>query len=310
MQNAETGGRARRARVFLFCILHSAFCLLEMFADLHLHSNFSDGTFTPEEVVAEAVKHRLAAIALTDHDTVEGCERAALGCRAAGLEFITGTELTAEQDGNELHILGYFLDATNPKLLAELARFQAVRQNRIREMVLRLNQLNVPLPVEAVFALANCRSPGRPHVARALVNARLCGSLDEAFERFLKKNRPAWVPKAKMSALVAIQLVHQAGGLAVMAHPGLNRSDEAIPGLVEAGLDGIECFHTKHSTATAGRYLELADKFHLLVTGGSDCHGRSKGKPLIGTVKLPYEHVEKLKAAAAERKREITNAHE
>jgi predicted metal-dependent phosphoesterase TrpH len=166
------------------------------------------------------------------------------------------------------------------------------------------------LRAEAVFALANCRSPGRPHVARALVNAGLCGSLDEAFERFLKKNRPAWVPKAKMSAGKGIELIHQAGGLAVMAHPGLNRTDESIPALVEAGLDGIECFHTKHSTATSEHYLELADRFRLLVTGGSDCHGRSKGRPLIGTVRLPYDHVVKLKAAAAERKRETTNAHE
>ena len=174
-------------------------------------------------------------------------------------------------------------------------------------MVSRLNQLKVPLQADAVFALANCRSPGRPHVARALVNAGLCGSLDEAFERFLKKNRPAWVPKAKMSALDGIELIHQAGGLAVMAHPGLNHTDEVIPELVEAGLDGLECFHTKHSTATVEHYLELADKFQLLVTGGSDCHGLSKGKPLIGTIRLPYAHVEKLRAAQKHRQSEIAN---
>jgi predicted metal-dependent phosphoesterase TrpH len=172
-----------------------------------------------------------------------------------------------------------------------------------------LNQVHVPITSDAVFALANCRSPGRPHVARALVKAGLVANLDEAFERFLKKNRPAWVPKAKMSALEAVELVHQAGGLAVMAHPGLNRTDDVIPVLVEAGLDGIECFHTKHSTAASERYLEIADKFHLLITGGSDCHGFSKGKPLIGTVKLPYEHVEILKAKAEERKYSTTDGH-
>lgn len=270
-----------------------------MFADLHLHTQFSDGTYSPEELVAQAQRHELAAIALTDHDTVEGCAPTARACSAAGIEFITGTELTAEQDGHEIHILGYLLDIEDPKLLAEIAKFQVVRQNRIQEMVARLNRLNVPLEAAAVFTLANCRAPGRPHVARALVAARLCGSLDEAFERFLKKNRPAWVPKFKISAADAIELIHGAGGVAVMAHPGLNRSDEAIPAMAEVGLDGIECFHTKHSTSTAEHYLELADRFHLLVTGGSDCHGMSKGQPVIGGVKLPYQHVEKLKLRAA-----------
>jgi 3',5'-nucleoside bisphosphate phosphatase len=212
------------------------------------------------------------------------------------------------QGGQEIHILGYFLDTKNQQLLSEIAKFQAVRQSRIHEMVRLLNKLNVGLKVEDVIALANCRSPGRPHVARALVKAGFCSSLDEAFERFLKKHRPAWVPKAKISAQVAIDLIHGANGLAVMAHPGLNRTDEVIPDLVDAGLDGIECFHTKHSTATSEHYLEIADKYNLLVTGGSDCHGMSKGKPLIGTVKLPYREVEKLKAKVAARRNGNTPA--
>ena len=279
------------------------------FADLHLHTQFSDGTFTPEELVERASKLGFAAIALTDHDTVEGCARAAAACSAANMEFISGTELTAEHAATEVHILAYFVDTQNQMLLTRIAGFQSVRQNRIREMVAALNQLGIPLQAESVFALANCKSPGRPHVARALVKEKLIGSLDEAFERYLKKGRPAWVPKTKMSALEAVELIHQAGGLAVMAHPGLNRTDEIIPELVAAGLDGIECFHTKHSTAMAERYLGIADKYHLLVTGGSDCHGFSKVKPLIGTVKLPYEHVQKLKDKVAERKAATTNGH-
>ncbi|MFO1487068.1 MAG: PHP domain-containing protein [Verrucomicrobiota bacterium] len=272
-----------------------------MFADLHLHTNFSDGTFTPEELVAHAAQHKLSAIALTDHDTVEGCPRAAAACAAANLQFIPGSELTAEQADNEIHILGYFLDVQNERLLSETAKFQAIRQNRIREMVARLNEIHVPLDVEEVFALANCRAPGRPHVARALVKAGLVESLDEAFERFLKKNRPAWVPKSKISAQDAIELIHHSGGLAVMAHPGLNRTDEIIPDLVDAGLDGIECFHTKHPKATSEHYLQMARRFGLLVTGGSDCHGLNKGRPLVGSVRLPFHYLEKLQAAKKNR---------
>ena len=267
------------------------------FADLHLHTQFSDGTFTPEELVGRADKLGFAAIALTDHDSVEGCARAAAACAAVQMEFIPGAELTAEHDDTEVHILGYFLDTQNKVLLDRIGKFQVVRQNRIYEMCAALNNLGIPLKAESVFALANCKSPGRPHVARALVKEKLIGNLDEAFEKYLKKGRPAWVPKNKMSALEGIELIHQAGGLAVMAHPGLNRTDDIIPGLVKAGLDGIECFHTKHSTVMSERYLEIAEKYDLLVTGGSDCHGFSKKQPLIGTVKLPYEHVEKMKAA-------------
>lgn len=271
------------------------------FADLHLHTSFSDGTWTPEELVLQAQKSGLSCIAVTDHDTVEGCARGAEACAAVKMEFIPGAELTAEHEDTELHVLGYFLDTQNQKLLSEIAKFQAVRQNRIHEMVARVNELGVPLKAESVFELANCRSPGRPHVARAMAKAGFVKNLDEAFERFLKKGRPAWVPKSKISAMEAIELVHQAGGLAVMAHPGLNRTDNIIPALVAAGLDGIECFHTKHSTAMSERYLEIADKYNLLVTGGSDCHGFSKGKPLIGTVKLPYEHVDKMKERLSKR---------
>jgi predicted metal-dependent phosphoesterase TrpH len=267
------------------------------FADLHLHTLFSDGTFTPEELAQRGAQCGLVAMALTDHDTVEGCARMAKACEGLGIEFIPGAELTAEFDGHEVHLLGYFLDQENPKLLAEIKKFQDVRQERIHEMVAKLNKAGVPLQVEAVFALANCHSPGRPHVARALVEKGLCSSMDQAFERFLKKGRPAWIPKFKISASDAIELIHQADGLAVLAHPGLNHCDQIIPHLAENGLDGIECFHTKHTPTQSEYYLELAKTLNLAVTGGSDCHGYSKGKPLIGGVKLPAVYLEKLKAA-------------
>ena len=131
------------------------------FADLHLHTLFSDGTFTPEQLAALGSEFGLAAMSLTDHDTVEGCERMARACQALGIEFIVGTELTAEFADKEVHVLGYFLDPRNAKLLAEIKKFQAVRKSRIHEMVARLNKINIPLRAETVFALANCRSPGR-----------------------------------------------------------------------------------------------------------------------------------------------------
>lgn len=247
----------------------------------------------------------LSVLALTDHDTVEGCARAAAACALNGLEFIAGTELTAELDGHELHLLGYCIDTESDALLRGMAQFQEVRQNRIREMVARLNDLGIPLDANSVFKLANCRSPGRPHVGRALVQAGLCSSQDEAFDRFLKRNRPAWVPKFKMSAQDAIELIHRAGGAAVLAHPGLNRTDDIIPELVGAGLDGLECYHTKHSPATSMHYVELAEHHRLLITGGSDCHGLNKGKPLIGTIKLPYLHIKELKERSEAHRKSI-----
>jgi predicted metal-dependent phosphoesterase TrpH len=145
-------------------------------------------------------------------------------------------------------------------------------------------------------------------VGRALVREKFCRSMDEAFERFLKKGKPAWVPKFKVSAFDAIELIHGAGGLAVMAHPGLNRSDSIIPTLVEAGLDGIECFHSKHPPRTSEHYLKIAAKYNLLITGGSDCHGMSKGKPLIGMVKLEEKHFVALKERAASREKKFARA--
>jgi predicted metal-dependent phosphoesterase TrpH len=204
-----------------------------------------------------------------------------------------------------MHLLGYFIDPENSRLQSELSRFQVVRQNRIREMVARLNGLNIPLEADAVFALANCGSPGRPHIGRALVQAGHCATLDEAFDRFLKRNRPAWVPKSKLSAPDAIELLHHAGGLVVLAHPALNRVDHLIPELVAAGMDGLECFHSKHSTSACEHYVEMAGQHDLLISGGSDCHGMNKGQPLIGGIKLPYAYVQRMKETLAERRAEI-----
>lgn len=265
-------------------------------ADLHLHTRFSDGTYSPEELATEAARHGLQAVALTDHDTVEGCGLMAKACADRDLEFIPGCELTAQAStGTELHILGYYLQTDHDRLLSVLEHYQQVRQERIRQMVQRLNEIGVSLEAQQVFDLAGCRAPGRPHIARALVQAGVCSSSDEAFDRYLKMNRPAWVPKAKMTVGDAIDLIHEAGGVAVMAHPALNRIDDLIPQLAELGLDGLECWHSRHSPADSDRYRRMADQLHLLVSGGSDCHGMNKGCPLIGGVKIPYPFVERLR---------------
>jgi len=269
---------------------------IQRYADLHLHTRCSDGTYSPEQLV-EAARHcGFAAIAVTDHDSVEACTEVAALCQLANIEFLSGVELTAEHQGNELHFLGYCVDVHHPVLLENLAKFQAVRQNRILQMVGLINHLDVPLMADDVFALANCRSPGRLHVGRALVKGGFCANQDEAFDRFLRRNRPAWVPKYKISALEAIQLIHLAGGVAVMAHPGLNRDNSSLPEIAMAGLDGLECYHSKHSPSATTKFLDFARGHNLLITGGSDCHGRSKDKPTMGSVKLPYEHIEKLKS--------------
>ncbi len=210
---------------------------------------------------------------------------------------MVGAEVTAELEGRELHILAYYVDPGHAELGRELVRAQGIRQNRVREMVARLNARQVALEVETVFKVANCRAPGRPHVARALVEGGFCASLDEAFERYLKKDRPGWVPKAKQAAAVVVELIHAAGGLAVMAHPGLNHDDSLIEKLARMGLDGVECFHPKHSATASLKYQGIAAQLGLLVTGGSDCHGRSKNRPTLGTVRLAMEHVDRLEAA-------------
>ena len=264
--------------------------------DLHLHTYYSDGTFTPEQVAKAAEEMKLAAISLTDHDTIEGCDRLAKACDERNIEFIPGTELSVDIEGNEMHLLGYFLDTQNERLITETTKYQQNRTNRVHGLVDQLNELGIELDADAVFDLAKCNAPGRPHVARALVNHGFCGSVDEAFSRFLRRGATAWVPKTNVDYREGIELIHQAGGLAVMAHPGLNKIDRLIPDLVKAGLDGLECWHTRHPKSTAKRYREMAERYGLIITGGSDCHGAGRGHPLIGTVRVPYEILEKMKS--------------
>ena len=268
-----------------------------MYADLQLHTHYSDGTYTPEELAERGRERGIKVMALTDHDTIDGCKQMAIACDDRNIEFISGCEFTVELEGFELHLLGYFLDLECARLIEQLEKYQAVRKNRIDEMVFKLNELGFKITSDDVLNIANCNSPGRPHIGRVMVAKGYCRSLDESFQKYLKKGKPAWVPKSKMTASQAIELIHEAGGLSVIAHPGLYHRDEVISSLAAVGMDGIECFYTRHSTPMTEHYLMLAEQHGLLVTGGSDCHGDNKGRPLIGGIKLPYFYVEKMKLA-------------
>ena len=229
----------------------------QKFIDLHLHTSFSDGISSPEQVAEAAEDMNLSAIALTDHDTIEGCSHLKEHCINKGIEFIPGTELSVDIEGKEMHLLGYFLDIENQLLIEQTTIYQQNRINRIIELVERLNKIGIDLTADQVFNLAKCKAPGRPHLARALVKYGFCKSNNEAFSRFLRKGSPTWVPKINANYRDGIKLIHQAGGLAVMAHPGLNNIDNLIPNLVDAGLDGIECWHTRHKKSTEKRYHEM-----------------------------------------------------
>ncbi len=258
-----------------------------MAVDLHIHSTISDGTRTPEEIVATATQRGLYAISITDHDDVAGVARAQ---RAAADELLVlpGVEVSTDLHDAEVHILGYLIDCQNEPLLAKLAQVRARRVWRAREMVKRLNSLGVSLDYAQVAQIAGEGSVGRPHVARALFDQGVVGSQAEAFRRFLHKGGPAYAPRYKLSPAEAIALIRQASGVAVVAHPGLCRDDEAVEEVLQLGISGLEAYHTSHTDLQTEKYLRMADEYGLLVTGGSDSHGPGGPIPVgVGSVDVP-----------------------
>ncbi len=269
-------------------------------ADLHLHTRHSDGTFTSAEVVARAGAAGFACISLTDHDTLGGVPEMIPLCEAAGIEFIPGCELTARWNEKEVHVLAYCLRGEDPEFCAAIERFKSARAKRVADMVGKLQGKGVGLQVEDVTALADRGSAlGRLHVARALLNRGFIGEIDEAFQRFIGTGRPAFVPKFRLSVAEAATLIHRGGGAAIFAHPGLANLDDQFDALLAAGLDGIEVWHSRHSASQCKRYLDFATARGCVITGGSDCHGMAKGEVLIGSVRLDYAHVERLKECHA-----------
>jgi 3',5'-nucleoside bisphosphate phosphatase len=268
------------------------------FADLHLHTTHSDGTFSPQRLVEEAKSCGLACIALTDHDTVNGIPETAELAQSAGIEFIPGIELTAHVDERELHVLAYFPTSNgwdDPGFRSEIKKFTDARVERIHKTVARLNAVGVGIGADDIFAVSGIGAPGRLHIARALLNGGYVSSVDDAFWRFLKKGKPGFAPKFRISVQEAIELIHRFRAIAVFAHPGIAGLDHRMEDFIRWGIDGIEVWHSRHRPSDSAKYQRVAEQHKLLMTGGSDCHGMAKDQMLIGGVKLAYEHVEKLK---------------
>jgi len=282
-----------------------------MACDLHIHSNVSDGGFTPTEVVNHASEIGLTCIALTDHDTFLGVEDACLHARKIGLSFIAGIEMTSVIDSNEIHILGYFVDAHNAALNTALLKSRQYSLARLKSITDRLTELGYPVTMQEVLLVAG-KSPtlhsfgdgagsiGRPHIAKVMVQHGYVESIHDAFERFIGSYGPAYIPPQGMPPEDIYQLLRDAGGVPAIAHPGLlGRADmmreEEITTHVEWGALAIEVFHPRHDDYMVSYYMKVAQKFNLGIVGGSDCHGPFYPKILMDRKLVPDWVAEKFK---------------
>lgn len=267
--------------------------------DLHTHTNRSDGTLSPEELVSAAIEAGLRAIAITDHDTFDGFYSAELAAKDAGLELVCGIELSTRHDGRSTHLLAYFLDAEPDKALHSwLHGLQKLRKERNKKIAQKLQDMGIDTCIEEAESLGKSIT-GRLHFARALVAKDIVHSVQEAFDRYLGENAPAFVDMEEPELTEAIQRVRDAGGVPVLAHPvrlGYRSpldEERVLRNLAGAGLEGIEVYHPDHSGPIARRYLGLARKYCLCVTGGSDFHGDAKpriqlGRGTRGNATVPY----------------------
>ncbi|HCI45306.1 MAG TPA: phosphatase [Candidatus Omnitrophica bacterium] len=268
-------------------------------ADLHIHTHYSDGTMSPQEVVADALHCGIQCIAITDHDTIDGISPAIAAAEGQDLEVLPGIELSSEINGKDVHMLGYLFNWQDASLLEQLKEMQNARAGRMKKMIQKLEALGIQnISFEEISGSARTTALGRPHLAAALVEKKVVGNMRAAFDKYLAEGAPAYVPKFKQTPQEAIKLIKGFGGIAVLAHPMLSSVDELIPGLVAAGLGGLEAHYPNCSVNVMQFYEGLARKHHLVVTGGSDAHGESKKHTFIGKVRIPYDLVEKLKEAA------------
>jgi 3',5'-nucleoside bisphosphate phosphatase len=273
--------------------------------DLHLHTTASDGLLTPADLVQRLRRASITAFSVTDHDTCAGLTEASRAAAASGLTFITGIEISALANGREIHILGYGFDAADQELAAFLDAQRRVRTARARDLLRRLADLGMPVEAGRLFssdAEAAERSLGRPQVARLMVEAGHAASVNDAFERWLSRGRPAYVPREGPSPSEAVLRIRRAGGLASLAHPGISACDDLIPGLVAEGLEGLEVWHTDHDPSQTSRYLGMANEHGLAATGGSDFHGDEPGRDCgLGSIDVPEEAFARLMVRLADR---------
>ena len=273
-------------------------------AELHAHTTESDGTFTPAEAVEHAVSLGLEALAVTDHDSMGAVDAATEAARGTGVRVIPGVEISCMHNGGPVHMLGYWADPDDEELSQELAAIRASRQTRAAEMVERLRALGHPVELGRVKAFARGGSPGRPHVAQALVEAGVIRTLNDAFTpELIGTGGRAYVEKYCLEPERAVRLVKTAGGAAVLAHPGLHRGSRPVPddlirNLAEAGLAGLEADHFDHPADVAERFRAMARELDLVPTAGSDCHGTLYDPIRMGACRASLETVEALEARA------------
>ena len=268
-------------------------------ADLHIHSTASDGILTPTEIVERAASIGLAAVALADHDTVNGVAEALAAGEKYGVEVVPALEINTDYNRDEIHILGYFIDWQCERLQKRLAALREGRLERARKIVKKLRTLGVPVTIERVMEIAGSGAVGRPHVARAIIETGIVRSMNSAFGRYLIRGGPAYVERVKMAPNDAVSVIVDSGGTACLAHPSKSKQDEIIPSLIKNGMQAIEVYHTDHSPNFVRRYEAVARKFGLIATGGSDSHGGDIGGSEIGSVTVDAGVVEQLRAAAS-----------
>ena len=273
----------------------------EVVADLHLHTSRSDGTLSPSALVEKGAEHGLRVLSVTDHDTVAGLAEAQEAGARQGVTLVPGVELSVTLQGAELHMLAYGFDPTHAGLRSYLDEMQKARRERAWKMVERLRAHGVEVEDARLRSvIEDTAAAGRPHLASALLRAGHVASTDEAFDRYLGREQPGFVAKPEVPVADALSVVHEAGGVGVLAHPGHWTSSTEIRQLVDAGLDGLELYHRSHGASLRRYYRRLAESYDLLVTGGSDYHGRDPSEEThLGTIGLTRREWERFRAAVA-----------